>query len=75
MRGFVLTSSSSAVSWPNLNSVVNLDENTWNAGSVERAWDSSNNDDALVWDVYAASKVESEKLLWRLLVSRGRIFL
>ncbi|OCL12913.1 flavonol reductase [Glonium stellatum] len=64
VKRFVFTSSAAAASWPKPNEVFDIDENTWNTGCVERAWAPPPYESARAWDVYGASKTESEQALW-----------
>ncbi|KAN0110261.1 aldehyde reductase [Hyaloscypha variabilis] len=65
IKSFVYTSSSSAVSMPKPNVPCKYDSNSWNDDDVKAAWKPEPWDENHQWTVYAASKTEAEKALWK----------
>lgn len=64
MKRFVYTSSSTAATLPRPGEVFDVTVDSWNAEAVEMAWKvDAGEKDAFV--VYAASKTESERAVWR----------
>ncbi|KIW45997.1 uncharacterized protein PV06_01692 [Exophiala oligosperma] len=66
IKSFVLTSSSTASIMPIPEKEgIYIDENTWNDASVAAAWDENTSKEDLPYNVYAASKTEGERALWK----------
>ncbi|KUJ12999.1 NAD-P-binding protein [Mollisia scopiformis] len=66
VKSFVLASSSMATTLPKPNVRFAVDSDTWNEEDIARAWDPELvNEDHHDWTVYAASKAEAEKALWK----------
>jgi len=65
IKRFVFTSSSTAATNPKPNTKFNIDANTWNNETVERAWAPPPYEKARRWDVYGASKTQAEQALWK----------
>ncbi|KAE9372099.1 Nadph-dependent carbonyl reductase from Sporobolomyces Salmonicolor [Stipitochalara longipes BDJ] len=65
IKSFVYTSSSAAVSMPKPNISCTYDSNTWNDEDVKAAWKPGPWDENHQWTVYAASKTEAEKAMWK----------
>jgi len=65
IKNFVYTSSSAAISMPKPNVPCAYDSNSWNNEDVKAAWKSAPWDEGHQWTVYAASKTEAEKALWK----------
>ncbi|KAK5942366.1 hypothetical protein PMZ80_004929 [Knufia obscura] len=68
VKRFTLTSSSSAVLVPRPNMEISVDANTWDDEAVEGAWErkgESIGPNPYPFVVYAASKTEGERALWR----------
>ncbi|RVX66878.1 hypothetical protein B0A52_09002 [Exophiala mesophila] len=66
VESFVLTSSSTAclIPVPNKEGIV-IDEDTWNEAAIAAAWDPNTSNEDLPYNIYAASKTEGEKALWK----------
>lgn len=65
VKRFVYTSSSTAASAPKPNKKFHIDSNTWNEEDVRDAWAPPPYENGREWVVYAASKTESEKAIWK----------
>jgi len=65
IKRFVYTSSSVAVSMPKPNVPCSFDSSSWNEEDVKAAWAPEPWGDSHHWTVYAASKTEAEKTLWK----------
>jgi len=65
IKRFVYTSSSVAVSLPKPNVPCAYDSSSWNEEDVKAAWAPEPWGDSHQWTVYAASKTEAEKALWK----------
>lgn len=65
VQRFVLTSSAIACLTPQPGKVTNVDVNTWNDSSIERAWAPAPYEAERCWDVYAALKTSVERELWK----------
>lgn len=65
VKRFVLTSSSSAVLNPCPNQEVAIDENSWNEEATEAAWKPPPFEPSRAFEVYGASKAQSEQAVWR----------
>ncbi len=66
VKRFVLTSSSSAVLFPEPNKDIDVGQNDWNQAALETAWAPPPYTADRAFPVYAASKVAGEKALWHL---------
>ena len=65
IKRFVLTSSSAAAVFPIPGKKFTVSKDSWNDFSVDKAWGKDGEDDpALGYHVYCASKVAAEKALW-----------
>jgi len=65
VKSFVLTSSSFAAVFRDKNQARELDENSWNEESVEKAYSLPPNDPNKLAHIYAASKALSERAAWK----------
>lgn len=65
VKRFVYTSSSQAATDPIPNKEFTIDSNTWHDSCIEEAWAPPPYADERKWAVYAASKTEAEKALWK----------
>lgn len=65
VKGFVLTSSSSAADWPKPNVEYDVGEDTWNTESVEKAYSLQASDPSKPFHIYAASKTLGEQAAWK----------
>ncbi|KAL4793010.1 NAD(P)-binding protein [Aspergillus venezuelensis] len=74
VKRFVLTSSAAACSWPYADAPADVDDNTWHADAVERAWAPPPYDGFRAWDVYAASKTQQEQDTWQFAKERKSHF-
>jgi len=63
IKSFVYTSSSCAALLPRPNKEINVTKETWNDEAVEMAWKKDPKPDGFT--VYAASKTEAEKVVWK----------
>lgn len=64
VKRFVFTSSSVAATMPDPGVVAHLHENTWNEHTEKIAWADPPYKDERAFDVYAASKIASERAAW-----------
>lgn len=65
VKRFVLTSSSITVVQPQPDKEgIVLTSNSWNDEAVKKAWEEGSENPNKPVDVYAASKIESEKAIW-----------
>ena len=65
IKRFVMTSSSIAALTPQPEKEIKVDFSTWNDTSIERAWRPPPYEQERMWDVYAASKTQCERELWK----------
>lgn len=67
VKRVVLTSSSSAATYPKPGVKFHIDANTWNDDAVKLAWETpeADRDAAYGFTVYAASKTEGERAAWQ----------
>ena len=65
VKRFVYTSSSVAATLPKPNTKFHIDSKTWNDEGVKNAWAPPPYEEERAWAVYAASKTESEKAIWK----------
>lgn len=65
VKQFVYTFSSTAATLPIPNKEFTIDTNTWNETSIKAAWAPPPYEDDRAWAVYASSKTEGEKALWK----------
>ncbi|KAI9703368.1 MAG: hypothetical protein M1836_007936 [Candelina mexicana] len=65
VKRFVLTSSSCAVLFPQLNTPLTVGKEDWNQEAIDRAWQPPPYTLERGYSVYAASKSEGEKALWQ----------
>lgn len=65
VKRFVLTSSSAAVLFPQLNKEFTIGVNDWNEEALKQAWAPPPYTPERAYPVYAASKVAGEKALWK----------
>jgi nucleoside-diphosphate-sugar epimerase len=65
VKEFVFTSSIVAATWPVAGLTTHAGRNTWNEAAVEAAWAPPPYEAARGMGTYAASKVASEKEVWR----------
>ena len=65
VKRFVLTSSSVSVLFPQPGVDITVDETTWNEEALKIAWAPPPYKEERAYPVYAASKVEGEKALWK----------
>lgn len=70
IQRFVFTSSSTAATQSKFNEVYDLTDQSWNDEAVTKAWASPPYTQDRMMDVYAASKVQSEQKLWKLVKER-----
>ncbi|KAK5131796.1 hypothetical protein LTR08_000551 [Meristemomyces frigidus] len=61
VKSLVYTSSSTAVMMPQANEAITVTKGTWNDASVKAAYEPN----AAGYSVYAASKTEAERAIWR----------
>jgi nucleoside-diphosphate-sugar epimerase len=74
IKSFVYMSSSAAVSMPKPNMSFIVDANTWKEEDVKAAWTPEPWEEGQEWRVYAASKTEAEKALWKFRDEKKRHF-
>ncbi|KAK6606751.1 aldehyde reductase protein [Botrytis cinerea] len=74
VKRFVITSSSIAAAKPTPNKEFYIDENTWNDEDVEAAYAPPPYDPSRSWIVYGASKVESERAVWKYMKEKKPAF-
>lgn len=65
VKRFVYTSSSQAATEPIPNKVFPIDANSWNEACIKEAWAPPPYAPERAWAVYASSKTEAEKALWK----------
>lgn len=65
VKSFVLTSSSFAAIFREMNTVYDLDENSWNHESVEKAYSLPMSDPLKFMHIYAAGKTLAEQAAWK----------
>jgi nucleoside-diphosphate-sugar epimerase len=65
VKRFVATSSYAAATLPSPGKVFHIDSNTWNDAAIKDAWAPPPYQPERRIAVYAASKVESERSLWK----------
>lgn len=65
VKRFVLTSSSAAVLTPKLNQEFSVRKDDWNQEALDVAWAPPPYNPDRAFHVYAASKLEAEKALWK----------
>ncbi|SMR46284.1 unnamed protein product [Zymoseptoria tritici ST99CH_1A5] len=65
VKRFVLTSSSTAALLPHPGKEVTISKDDWDQEALDIAWSPPPYEDDRAFPVYAASKVEGEKALWR----------
>ena len=65
IKRFVITSSSIAALTPQPGKEIEINSTTWNDSSIEQAWRPPPYEQERMWDVYAASKTQCERELWK----------
>ena len=70
LKRFVYTSSSTAASLPIPGKKFVMDAGTWNEEDVRKAWTEPYEGAEKAWTVYAASKTEAERAVWRFVEER-----
>ncbi len=65
IKRFVFTSSSTAILIPRLNEVFTITTSQWNDDAVAKAWEPSPYEADRAFTVYAASKTQAEREVWK----------
>ena len=68
VKRFVLTSSSTAVLFPQHEKEITVDRSVWNQEALELAWAPPPYTEDRAFSVYGASKTEAEKALWKFML-------
>lgn len=75
IKSLVYTSSSSAATSPGIDVGHDVREDSWNEDAIKRAWSTLPGDAGDHVSIYAASKTEAEKALWKWVGERNLSFI